>query len=68
MSAVIRRARDGDEVRVAELLLKLVDQHVGYDPDRFSDLVSLGGASEFYKGRFDADDAAVLVAEIEESG
>lgn len=66
MSAVIRRARVGDEIRVAELLSKLVRQHVDYDPDRFSDFVTLQGAAEFYKSRFDVRDAAVLVAEVED--
>lgn len=63
MSAVIRRAREGDEDRVAELLLKLVKQHVCYDPARFSDFVTLQGAADFYRSRFEAEDAAVLVAE-----
>lgn len=63
--ALIRRARVGDEEKVAELLLKLVKQHVDYDPDRFSNFVTLDGAAEFYKSRFDADNALVLVAEFE---
>jgi len=63
MAAVIRRARNGDELKVAEMLLKLVKQHVGYDPARFSDFVTLHGAAEFYKSRFEAENAAVLVVE-----
>jgi GNAT superfamily N-acetyltransferase len=66
MDVSIRRARAGDEKKVAELLLKLVEQHVDYDPERFSNFVTLHGAAEFYKSRFDVQDAAVLVAEVED--
>jgi GNAT superfamily N-acetyltransferase len=66
MGVLIRRARAGDEKKVAELFLKLVGQHVEYDPDRFSNFVTLQGAAEFYKSRFNVKDAAVLVAEVED--
>lgn len=59
----IRRARAGDEEKVAELLLKLVEQHVVYDPNRFANFVTRDGAAAFYAGRFQTDDARVLVAE-----
>ena len=66
MDASIRCATAGDETKVAELFLELVRQHVDFDPDRFSNFVTLQGAAEFYKSRFDVDDAAVVVAEVEE--
>ena len=65
MYASIRGARVGDEEPIAELFLKLVDQHIDYDPDRFSKFVTVKGAAEFYKSRFDVSEAAVLVAEVE---
>ncbi|MGD9587281.1 MAG: N-acetyltransferase family protein [Pyrinomonadaceae bacterium] len=64
MEVGIRRARAGDEERVAELLLKLVKQHVDYNPKRFADFVTKEGAAAFYAGRFRAEDARVLVAEL----
>lgn len=66
MHASIRPARTGDEGKVAELFVKLVKQHVDYDRGRFSNFVTLQGAAEFYKSRFDVDEAAVLIAEVEE--
>ena len=61
----VRRARAGDEKTVASFLVKLVRQHVGYDPHRFSDFVTAEGAAAFYAGRFEAENARVLVAEID---
>ena len=66
MDASIRCATASDETKVAELFLKLVRKHVDFDPDRFSNFVTPQGAAEFYKSRFDVDDAAVVVAEVEE--
>lgn len=65
MPAVIRRARAGDERRVAEFAIRLFDQHVEYDPERFSTFANLDGAARFYLSRFDTPDSAVLVAEID---
>lgn len=65
MSALIRRAREGDERRVAEFAIRLFDQHVEYDPERFSTFASIDGAARFYRSRFDTPDSAVFVAEIE---
>ena len=65
MAVSVRRARNGDEAAVAEFLIKLVVQHVGYDPDRFADFVTKEGAAAFYASRFGADEARVLVAEID---
>ena len=66
MSVKVRHAVAGDELRVADLLVRLVEQHVRYDPDRFSNFVTLEGAAAFYRGRIEARDAAVLVAEAED--
>jgi GNAT superfamily N-acetyltransferase len=65
MPAVIRRAREGDERRVAEFAIRLFDQHVEYDAERFSTFANVEGAARFYRSRFDTADSAVVVAEIE---
>jgi GNAT superfamily N-acetyltransferase len=65
MPAVIRRAREGDERRVAEFAIRLFDQHVEYDPERFSTFANVEGAARFYRSRFDTPDSAVFVAEID---
>ena len=65
MPAVIRRARAGDERRVAEFAIRLFDQHVEYDAERFSTFANLDGAARFYLSRFETPDSAVFVAEIE---
>lgn len=65
MSALIRRAKEGDERKVAEFAIRLYDQHVANDPERFSTFSNVDGAASFYRSRFDTPDSAVLVAEIE---
>ena len=65
MSGSIRRAREGDERKVAEFAIRLFDQHVEYDPERFSTFANSDGAARFYRSRFDTADSAVFVAEIE---
>ena len=65
MSALIRRAREGDERKVAEFAMRLFDQHVEYDPERFSTFANAEGAARFYLSRFETPDSAVFVAEIE---
>lgn len=64
MDAVIRRAQDGDQMKIAELAIRLFDQHVEYDPERFSTFANVDGAARFYRSRFDTPDSAVLVAEM----
>jgi GNAT superfamily N-acetyltransferase len=66
MAAVIRRARDGDEKRVAEFAIRLFQQHVDYDAERFSTFADVQGAEKFYRSRFDTKDSAVFVAESDE--
>jgi GNAT superfamily N-acetyltransferase len=65
MAALIRQARPGDEQRVAEFAIMLFDQHVEYDPERFSTFANIDGAARFYRSRFDTPDSAVLVAEVD---
>jgi len=65
MPVEVRDAVAGDELRVAGLLIKLVNQHVQYDPGRFADFVTEEGAAAFYLSRFNAPDARVLVAEAD---
>ena len=62
---MIRRAKNGDEQSVAEFAIRLFDQHVEYDPERFSTFANVDGAAGFYRSRFDTADSAVFVAEIE---
>lgn len=65
MSVVIRRAKPGDEARIAEFAIKLFEQHVGYDPDRFSLFATIEGAESFYRSQFLEPSVAVLVAELD---
>jgi GNAT superfamily N-acetyltransferase len=65
MPVEVRNAVEGDETAIAGLLIRLVDQHVAYDPQRFSNFITLEGAAAFYRSRIDAEEAAVVVAEIE---
>ncbi|HMQ02294.1 MAG TPA: GNAT family N-acetyltransferase [Pyrinomonadaceae bacterium] len=63
---LVRQARKGDEAAIATLLLKLVAQHVRYDPQRFADFVTHDGAAAFYLDRIGSDSASILVAESDE--
>ena len=65
MDAHVRRAEKSDAPAIAEMAMKLVEQHVDYDPVRFAHIATLEGMEWFYGGQTDADDARVLVAEIE---
>jgi GNAT superfamily N-acetyltransferase len=67
MSLTIRRARPGDEQRVAELAMKLVEQHVAYDELRFARIATHSGMTWFYGSQAEAETAAVLVAELDEA-
>ena len=65
MDAHVRRAEKSDAPAIAEMAMKLVEQHVDYDPVRFAHIATLEGMEWFYGGQTDADDARVLVAEID---
>ena len=65
MAVVVRRANRDDARTIAEFALKLVEQHREYDPVRFARLGDLDGMAWFYGGQTEAENAVVLVAEIE---
>jgi GNAT superfamily N-acetyltransferase len=65
MPVTVRRATEKDAEIVGRYALMLVEQHRRYDPRRFSRLAEADQMAWFYGGRTVADDAAVLVAEIE---
>ena len=66
MAVNVRRATKGDAAIIAEFALKLVEQHLEYDPVRFARIATREGMEWFYGGQTEAKDAAVLVAEIED--
>lgn len=63
MSLNVRRATRDDAQRVAEFAIKLVEQHVAYDPVRFARIATPEGMAWFYGGQTEAENAVVLVAE-----
>jgi GNAT superfamily N-acetyltransferase len=65
MAVIVRRATKEDAGKIAEFSVALAEQHYGYDPVRFSKLITLEGAAHYYGGRADVDNAAVLLAESE---
>ena len=65
MAVVVRRATKKDAGKIAEFSVALAEQHYGYDQARFSRLITLEGAAEYYGGRTEAENAAVLLAELE---
>ncbi len=66
MAVAVRRARAEDAAKLGEFATLLTEQHVGYDPVRFASIVTPKGAEAFYRTRIDADDAAIVVAEIDD--
>jgi len=66
MSVTIRQARPGDGKQIAEFAMKLVDQHIEYDPVRFARIATLEGMAWFYGGQTGSENATVLLAEIED--
>lgn len=65
MSVTVRRAEPKDARTVAGYAIKLFAQHREYDSRRFMQIASVEGAESFYSSRIEADNAAVLIAEIE---
>jgi len=65
MAVTVRRARQEDGRRVAELAVRLARQHEAYDPRRFARLYTESDAEWYYGSRNDTRDEAVLVAEID---
>lgn len=64
MKAVVRNASDGDESAIARYAIKLFEQHVEYDPGRFSLLGTIEGAEAYYRSRFETSESRVLVATL----
>ena len=65
MSVAVRRATKDDAGKIAEFAAALAEQHIGYDPVRFSRLITRDGAERYYGSRTVADNATVLLAEID---
>ena len=65
MSVTIRQARPGDAKQIAEFAMKLVEQHIKYDPVRFARIATVDGMAWFYGGQTNSENAAVLVAEFD---
>ncbi|HKP68305.1 MAG TPA: GNAT family N-acetyltransferase [Pyrinomonadaceae bacterium] len=65
MKIEIRQATQEDAPDIARFAMKLVEQHVGYDPTRFARIATVEGMEWFYGGQTETDDAAVLVAEVD---
>ena len=66
MPVTIRRAKQGDEKSIARFAIRLFEQHVAYDPKRFAMFATHEGAESFYHSRFDTDESAVIVAELDD--
>jgi GNAT superfamily N-acetyltransferase len=64
MSLTVRRAKPSDADRIAEFAMKLVEQHVAYDEERFARIATLEGMAWFYGGQTKVENAAVIVAEL----
>lgn len=65
MAVSVRRASRKDARQIAEFAIRLFAQHHAYDTRRFAEIASVEGAENFYGNQTEAEDAAVLVAEIE---
>jgi GNAT superfamily N-acetyltransferase len=66
MAVTVRRATRDDARTIAGFAFKLVEQHRQYDPVRFAKLGDLEGMAWFYGGQTEAEDAVVLVVEIDD--
>ena len=65
MNVKVRRAVKKDARKIAEFAIKLFAQHRKYDSRRFAEIASIEGAEYFYGSQIEVENAAVLVAEIE---
>ncbi len=65
MAVIVRRARLEDARRVAEMAIKLAEQHHNYDSRRFSELAPLEQAEQYYGSQTETTDATILVAELD---
>jgi ribosomal protein S18 acetylase RimI-like enzyme len=62
---LIRNGVEGDEKRIEEFATALVEQHVGYDGTRFTNMLVAGRTAAFYQSRFSDRNSCVLVAEVD---
>lgn len=65
MSATVRRATRADAAKVAEFALSLFELHAALDSKRFTQIATRHGAEQYYGERTEAENAAVLVAEVD---
>ena len=65
MKIEVRRGTKEDARIIAEYAMKLVSQHVSYDPVRFAKIATVDGMEWFYGGQTETENAAVLVAELD---
>jgi GNAT superfamily N-acetyltransferase len=63
VSIVVRRATREDADTIAGLAMQLIEQHVGYNPVRFSHIGNHEAMAEYYGGLVEEKRASVLVAE-----
>ena len=61
-SVLVRKATRDDAKQIAECAMELVEQHVSYDPNRFSRIGTPDGMVRFYGDQTEAANACVLVA------
>ena len=65
MPVEVRKATRDDAEKIAEFAILLSKQHRDYDKDRFIAFSDIDGAAWFYGEQTEADDAAILIAEID---
>lgn len=63
MAVAVRRATREDAKKIAAFSVALAEQHFGYDPVRFTQLITREGAAAYYAGRTEAENAAIFLAE-----
>ncbi len=65
MTVTVRRAARADARTIAGFAIALFAQHREYDSRRFAEISSIEGAEKFYGSQTESENAAVLVAVIE---
>jgi GNAT superfamily N-acetyltransferase len=63
MAVTVRRATRADADKIAEFSVALAGLHAGWDPQRFTKVVTAEGAVRWYGDRSEAETAGVFVAE-----
>lgn len=67
VEVTVRRATRADAAKVAEFAVELFKLHEQWDPKRFTQLATIEGGTRYYGDRAAAENATVLVAEIDGS-